>query len=71
LSGELRAVAQLDRRLAEAARFGFKRCLIPRVADKENLPATDIELVPVGTLREAIRVGLIKKRADAEADPDI
>ena len=56
LSGELRAVAQTERRLAEAARLGFKRCLIPRSSPTVSSP--DIELVPVGNLRETLRMGL-------------
>jgi DNA repair protein RadA/Sms len=59
LSGELRAVTQLERRLAEAARLGFKKCLIPRVgADAVNHPK-DIEVIAVGTLREAVGRGLV------------
>ncbi|MCL0094482.1 DNA repair protein RadA [Dehalococcoidales bacterium] len=60
LSGELRAVSQLDRRLAEAARLGFDRCLIPKVGVSPM--AKDIELIPVSTLPEAIRVGLVKQK---------
>ncbi len=57
LSGELRAVPQLDRRINEAARLGFKRCLVPKTG--ADLPGKDIQLIPVGTLKEAIRVGLV------------
>ena len=58
LSGELRAVSQLDRRVTEAARLGFKRCLVPKAG--AGIPAPkNIKLVPVSTLREAIRVGLV------------
>jgi len=71
LSGELRAVAQLDRRISEAGRLGFKRCLIPKAANKAGLPAIDIELIPVNTLREAIKVGLVKKRAEPEPEADL
>ncbi len=58
LSGELRAVSQLDRRVTEAARLGFKRCLVPKVGSKISAPK-GIELIPVGTLREAVKVGLV------------
>jgi DNA repair protein RadA/Sms len=60
LSGELRAVSQLERRVAEAARLGFKRCLVPKTSGKISKPK-DIELIPVSTLREAIRVSLVKE----------
>jgi DNA repair protein RadA/Sms len=57
LSGELRAVSQLERRVTEAARLGFKRCLIPK-SNARIKPPEGIELVPVSTLREAINAGL-------------
>ncbi len=70
LSGELRAVSQLDRRVNEAARLGFKRCLVPKVGAQLSPAPKDIELIPVSTLREAIRVGLVggKTRGDVEQD---
>lgn len=58
LSGELRAVPQLERRVIEAARLGFKRCLVPKANTRIDVPS-GVELIPVGTLREAIRVGLL------------
>ena len=60
LSGELRAVSELERRLSEAARLGFRRALVPKVGAKISAPE-GIELIPVSTLREAIKVGLVKK----------
>jgi DNA repair protein RadA/Sms len=57
LSGELRTVPQLERRVAEAARMGFERCLVPKAGGKVKKPK-NIELIPVSTLREAIGVGL-------------
>ncbi|MEE8204905.1 MAG: magnesium chelatase domain-containing protein, partial [Dehalococcoidales bacterium] len=68
LSGELRAVSQLDRRLAEAARLGFKHCLVPRVGLGSSPPSKDIELIPVSTLREAIKEGLVVKKAGQNND---
>ena len=58
LSGELRPVPQLERRVSEAARLGFKRCLVPRAGTKAS--RKDIELIPASTLREAIGLGLVK-----------
>jgi len=62
LSGELRAVSQPDRRVAEAVRLGFKRCLVPKVGAGVSPAPKGIELIPVSTLREAIRVGLVKRK---------
>jgi len=60
LSGELRAVSQLDRRVSEAARLGFKRCLVPKFGARISPAPKNIELIPVSTLREAIGVGLVR-----------
>jgi len=60
LSGELRAVSQLERRVAEATRLGFKRCLVPKAGGKIS-PPKDIELIAVSSLREAIGAGLVRK----------
>jgi DNA repair protein RadA/Sms len=56
LSGELRSVGQLERRLGEAERLGFRRCLLPQAALRRVTPATGLGLVPVATVREAIRL---------------
>jgi DNA repair protein RadA/Sms len=53
LAGEVRAVAQVEPRLAEAAKMGFKRALLPAASARrvENAPLT---LVPVDTVAEAL-----------------
>jgi DNA repair protein RadA/Sms len=51
LGGELRSVGGLERRLAEAARFGFRRALVPRSTPEL---AVDLELVRVPTLGAAV-----------------
>ena len=58
LSGELRSVAQLDRRVNEAARLGFKRCLVPRSGARISPIPTGIQLILAATLREAVRVAI-------------
>jgi len=63
LSGELRKVSQLERRLTEAVRLGFKRCIVPKSGDKVT-PPKDIEIIPVGSLREAIGAGLVGKKGE-------
>jgi DNA repair protein RadA/Sms len=61
LSGELRAVPQLERRIAEAARLGFKRCLIPEASSKLTSSVKGIELVTASTVAEALRSGLVRQ----------
>jgi DNA repair protein RadA/Sms len=56
LSGELRAVPQLERRIAETARLGFRRCLVP--ASSPKLVVGKMEVLKAGTLSEALRLAL-------------
>ena len=58
LSGELRVVSQLDRRVAEAARLGFKRILTPKAGGKISPVPKDIEILAFSSLREAVGKGL-------------
>lgn len=53
LAGEVRAVPQVERRLAEAARLGFGRAVVPRIESLKG-PA-GLELIRVGDLTEALR----------------
>ncbi len=56
LSGELRAVPHLDRRLSEAAKLGFKRCLLPGTTRLIAPPG--IELISAMSVREALKLAL-------------
>ena len=61
LSGELRSVGHLARRLNEAAKLGFRRALAPRSTLRragEGLPA-GIEVIGARTLREALDYALV------------
>jgi DNA repair protein RadA/Sms len=51
LAGELRQVGRLDRRLAEAARLGFRRVLVPTTAPE---PPAGCQAIRARGLREAI-----------------
>ena len=58
LTGEIRAVSQMNQRLAEVARLGFKRCIIPRkCSEKLEIPGT-LEVYSVKNLREAIEIAM-------------
>jgi len=60
LSGELRSVAHLDRRVTEAARMGFTRCLVPKAGGKVSPVPKGMEIIAVSTLREAVERGMGK-----------
>jgi DNA repair protein RadA/Sms len=58
LSGELRSVSQLERRLGEAERLGFKRAILPQGNVRNGNLKSKLALLPAATLREAIRLTL-------------
>jgi len=53
LSGEIRAVAQIARRVKEAERLGFKRCILP-AGNAKGLCNNNIEIVAVRNLKQAV-----------------
>jgi len=55
LAGEVRAVQQIEARVAEAAKMGFTRFLLP-AANAAKLQAPGV--VPIRTLGQAIEAGL-------------
>ena len=54
LGGEVRPVAQMGRRLQEAARLGLKRVVVPESAEVDSADAKGVELVRVTTVSQAI-----------------
>ena len=61
LSGELRAVSQLEPRLKEAAKLGFKRCVVPRTRQlKSTAVPQGLQIIECRTLQEAVEVALMK-----------
>ena len=63
LTGELRPVPQLQRRLNEATRLGFRRCLLPASAKEAMAGVEGIEPVFAPTLAHALRQSLSPQRA--------
>jgi DNA repair protein RadA/Sms len=58
LSGEIRSVGLLNQRLNEAAKLGFKRCILPKTARKIEHPPDGLMLIPVRSLGEALDAAL-------------
>jgi DNA repair protein RadA/Sms len=58
LGGEVRSVPQLERRLAEAARLGFQRAVIPKGV-RGLTPIAGLETVEVSSVRDAVEEALI------------
>jgi DNA repair protein RadA/Sms len=61
LNGELRTVSQVERRIDEAVRLGFKSCLLPKLASHDMSKRANIRLIEVNSLSEALRAGLARK----------
>jgi DNA repair protein RadA/Sms len=55
LTGEVRSVMQLEARLTEAERLGFKKCIVPYSIKEDRLikKNNSLKLIPVKTLSDA------------------
>ncbi len=58
LSGEVRAVSHLQRRLAEARKLGFMKCVVPYHNLKGRRSTMEIQCIDVKEVSEALRVVL-------------
>ena len=56
LTGEVRPVTRLEQRLKEAAKLGFKRCLLPRGNSESLTFQPALKLLPIGTVGEALQM---------------
>ena len=57
LSGEIRSISRVQARVNEAARLGFKQCILPKSSIKQisNKP-DNIELIGVKNLQQALSI---------------
>ena len=58
LTGEIRSVPNMNLRLSEVARLGFKKCVIPRNGSEKLEIPEDLIVYRVRNLREAIEVAM-------------
>jgi DNA repair protein RadA/Sms len=56
LTGELRSVGQLEQRISEIQRLGFRKCLIPAYRANALRGQFSLELVPTHNIGEALRL---------------
>ncbi len=56
LSGECRAVSNLEQRVKEASRLGFTKAIIPAKNVEKRKIDTDMELIPIQSIYEALKV---------------
>lgn len=58
LTGEIRGVSNISQRLAEVARIGFNKCIIPKIGTEKLEIPEGLTVYRVRNLREAIEVAL-------------
>lgn len=56
LTGEVRRVNKIESRIAEAEKIGFKRIFIPKFNMKASFANRKIEVVPVSTVAQALKL---------------
>ncbi len=56
LSGDIRAVARIDKRLREAAKLGLTKAIIPRGNTTGLTPPTELEIIPVSDIHAALEI---------------
>ena len=58
LTGEIRSVSQLNQRIAEVARLGFRYCIIPKISSEKLEIPSGLTVYRVKNLVEAIEIAL-------------
>lgn len=58
LTGEIRSVSNLNQRLTEVSRLGFKKCIIPKKTTEKLVIPKDLTVYYVRNLREAIEIAM-------------
>ncbi|WNZ23623.1 DNA repair protein RadA [Leptolyngbya sp. NK1-12] len=61
LGGQVRPVSQMELRLKEAAKLGFKRAIVPA---SQAITSSDLEIIPVARVMDAIAIGLVGGRTN-------
>jgi DNA repair protein RadA/Sms len=67
LGGQIRSVSQLELRLKEAAKLGFKRAIVPNT---QSLPSLNLEIIQVSRVVDAITAALGTGRAASEENSE-
>ncbi|MRH44806.1 DNA repair protein RadA [Aquibacillus halophilus] len=58
LTGEIRRVSRIEQRVQEAAKLGFKRAIVPNKNMDGWTPPSDIEVIGVNSVHEALKATL-------------
>lgn len=68
LGGQVRPVSQMELRLKEAAKLGFKQAIVPK---GHTLSDVGIEVIPVARVVDAIAIALTSSKATEPEDPAV
>jgi DNA repair protein RadA/Sms len=68
LGGQVRQVSQLELRLRESAKLGFKRAIVPK--GHQSFPDLGMEIIPVSRVIDAIVAALPAESEDIDNDDD-
>jgi DNA repair protein RadA/Sms len=69
LGGQVRQVSQLELRLKEAAKLGFKRAIVPK--GHQSFPDIGMEIIPVSRVIDAIVAALPAESSEDNDDEDL
>lgn len=59
LTGEVRSVTQMEKRITESLRLGFKRCIVPKLNKSNTINIqNEIEIITVSSVEEALAATL-------------
>ena len=58
LTGEIRSVSSIEKRVKEAERMGFLQCMVPESSKKQLKYKGNIEVIGVKNIKEAIQIAL-------------
>jgi len=67
LGGQVRAVPQMELRLKEAAKLGFKRAIVPK---GQTFPDLDLEIIQVAKVIDAIIAAIPPQHLQSDGMPD-
>ena len=56
LSGEVRSVSMAEQRVNEAVKLGFEACILPRICLEKMKRRSDIRLIGVSSVKEAVAI---------------
>jgi DNA repair protein RadA/Sms len=56
LTGEVRAISQIDIRVKEAARLGFNRCIVPKTNIASLTQTAKMEIRTITSLKELLEI---------------